>query len=108
MMDEINEIKARKMQEMLASGMQNEQDEKAEFERQVSLLEEMVKKVLTKEAFQRYCNVRAASPESAVKVLAAVGQMMQSGKIKIIDDGTLRSMLERISPRKREIRIIRK
>jgi DNA-binding TFAR19-related protein (PDSD5 family) len=77
-------------------------------QQQIAQLETIVKTLFTKRALQRYGNLRAAHPEKAVQLLAAVGQMMQSGKARKITDYDLKKILVMISPKTKEIKITRK
>jgi len=102
-MDELEEIRQRKMQEL-----QNQANEQAQFQQQVSQLETIVKTILTKEALQRYGNIKAAHPEKAVQLLALIGQMMQKGNTRKITDEELKKMLIMITPKTKQIKITRK
>lgn len=102
-MDEMEEIRQRKMQEL-----QSQTQEQAQFQQQVNQLETIVKTLFTKEALQRYGNLKAAHPEKAVQVLALIGQMIQKGTTKRIDDNELKKMLIMIQPKVKEIKITRK
>jgi len=102
-MDELEAIKQRRMQEM-----QNQATEKEQFQQQIDQLESVVKTILTKDALQRYGNLKSAHPEKAVQLLALIGQMMQKGQTRTIDDTELKKMLVMIQPKTREIKITRK
>jgi programmed cell death protein 5 len=106
-MDELEQIRQKKIQEMMA-GQAQQQQEEAELAQQIGQLESIVKTLFTKEALERYGNLKAAHPEIAVRLLALVGQAIQSGKAAKINDTQLKAMLERIAPKKKEIKITRK
>ncbi len=99
----MEEIRERKMQEL-----QSQAQEQAQFQQQVNQLETIVKTLFTKEALQRYGNIKAAHPEKAVQVLALIGQMMQKGNTKKITDEELKKMLIMITPKTKQIKITRK
>ena len=98
-MDELDAIRQKKM-----SALQ----EQAEMQQQVAQLESMVKTLFTKEALQRYGNIKAAHPEKAVQLLAAVGQMMQKGQTRKITDEDLKRLLVMLTPKTKQIRITRR
>jgi programmed cell death protein 5 len=106
-MSELDEIRQKKMQELMAQQAQQQQQE-AEFAQQITQLENVVKTLFTKEALQRYGNLKAAHPENAVKLLAVIGQGLQKGKIKKIDDNDLKEILIKITPERRDIKITQK
>jgi DNA-binding TFAR19-related protein (PDSD5 family) len=78
-----------------------------QLEQQIQLLEENLRKRLTKEAYQRYANIRAANPEIAVKVLAVTVQQLERRQGTLDDEG-FRELLEKIMPKRRAFRITRK
>jgi len=103
-MDELEKIRQRRMEEMMQQNMQ----EQAELQQQIAQLEAVVKTLFTKEALQRYGNLKAAHPEKAVQLLALIGQMVQKGNARRINDGELKKVLAMITPKNKEIRITRK
>ena len=106
-MNELELLKQKRMQELMAMQAQQQQQD-AELKQQVQQLESVVKTLFTKEALQRYGNLKAAHPETAIKVLALVGQAIQAGKIQKIDDEKLKGLLQKMAPEKKEIKITRK
>ena len=77
-----------------------------ELQQQIQQLEALVKQYLTKEAIQRYGNIKAAHPETAVQLIAIIAQAIQSGQIKEkIDDETLKDILINLQKPKREFKI---
>ena len=108
-MDELEELKKKKLQELQQKqqeSLQNQAQEQAQLQQQIEQLEAAVKQFFTKEALQRYGNLKAAHPEKAVQVLVVLGQLMQSGKItsKITDD-QLKELLKQIEPKKKDFTI---
>lgn len=83
------------------------QKQEAQFQQQVEQLESVVKKVLTKEALQRYSNLKTAHPEKAIQLLAAIGQAIQQGNVGVIGDEALKDLLRRLTPEKRDTKIRR-
>lgn len=95
------------MEELQTQVLQEDQ-EKAQLEHQIAQLEAVAKTLLTKEALQRYGNVKAAHPEKAVQLLLVIGQMIHKGNAKKIDDEQLKRMLVMLQPKKKQIKITRK
>lgn len=105
---ELMELRRRKMAELQRQGEQQaamEQQAKAmEMQRQAIL-----RQLLTPEARDRLANVRMAYPEIARTVEDQLIRLAQMGQINSqIDEPTLKQILRRVSPQKREINIERK
>ena len=97
-MDELEQIRQRKLAEMQSSDVGRAAE-------QVAQAEVIVKKAMTKEAVQRYGTVKLAHPEVAMGALAVMFQMLQTGKLQHVTDDTLKELLKNISPKKRDIKI---
>jgi programmed cell death protein 5 len=106
-MDELEQIKQKRMEE-LQQQANNQLQEQAQLQQQIAQLEAIVKTTLTKEALERYGNLKAAHPEKAVQLLALIGQLIQSGKAKMITDDELKKMLVMLEPKKTQFKIQRK
>ena len=109
-MNELEEIKKRKLEELKKTQLeqfQQQSQEEEEMKQQIEQLEAVVKQALTKEALERYGNLKAAFPDRAVQLLVILVQALQSGQIKNIDDNTLKDILKKITPKKRDIKINR-
>jgi len=109
-MDELEEIKKRKLHELRRNqleDMQQQAQEQQQLQQQIQQLEIMVKQALTKEALERYSNLKTAFPDRAVQLLVILAQAIQSGQITKIDDNTLKEILKRLTPEKREFKIKR-
>ena len=109
-MDELEEIKKRKLHELRKKQleeMQQQAQEQQQLQQQIQQLESMVKQALTKEALERYSNLKTAFPDRAVQLLVILAQGIQSGQITKIDDNTLKELLKRLTPEKKEFRIKR-
>jgi len=77
-------------------------------QQQVAQIEEVVKRVLTKEALARYGNLKTAHQEKAVQLLLVLLQAMQKGQIKgKVDDAMLKKLLEQMEPKRKEFKISR-
>ena len=105
-MDELDEIKKKKL-EALKSQQSDQMQEQQQMQRQIAQLESVVKQALTKEALERYGNLKAAFPDRAVQLLVILAQSIQSGQITQVDDKTLKELLKKLSPGKKDIKIKR-
>ena len=106
--DELSELRRRKMAEMQRQGEQQaameEQNQAMEAQRQAIL-----RQLLTPEARDRLANVRMAYPDVARSVEEQLIRLAQMGQINAqIDEPTLKQILRKVSPQKREINIERK
>ena len=109
-MDELGEIRKKKLGELRRAQleqMQQQAQEQEQLQQQISQLEIMIKQVLTKDALERYSNLKTAFPDRAVQLLVILAQAMQSGQITKIDDSTLKGILKKLSPDKKDIMIKR-
>ncbi len=111
-MDELEEIKKRKLIEL--QKQQEEQikksiEEQKQIQQQIEQLEMLVKQFFTKEALERYGNLKSAHPEKAIKLLMIVGEAIQQGRVrKKISDSELKEILKKMEVPKRNFKIIRK
>ncbi len=101
---EIQELQARGGIDPAALAQQQVEAERREAERF-----ELLRRVLTPEARERLARIRLAKPDVANSVEQQVISLAVSGRLqRQIDDDTLRALLERIMPDKREIHITRR
>ncbi|MEK6854176.1 MAG: DNA-binding protein [Nanoarchaeota archaeon] len=118
--NELEELKKRRLDqlrqtysEQLQRQMLEQQQGEADAAKQLEAVEEVVKAHLTKEALQRYGTLKLAHPETATRLLIAIAQALETGKLRgMLSDGQLISALQQLSrlsqKGKSEIRIIRK
>ena len=104
---ELDEIRRRKLMELQQhQDIQEEsfrQSEAAESQRQ-----NILRGILTPEARERLGRLRIAYPEAAGQVEDRIIMLAQSGRLNtMIDDPTLKEILARVVPSKREITIKR-
>ncbi|MEA2036184.1 MAG: DNA-binding protein [Nanoarchaeota archaeon] len=104
-MDELEEIRKKKLMELQRQQeeqLQSNQQAQAQFEQ----LEVVVKQFFTKEALERYGNVKAAHPDKAVQIMVVLGQAVQQGQIKNkIDDEQLKAILKQLQTEKKDFKI---
>jgi len=105
---ELSELRRRKMAEMQRQG-----EHQAAMEQEAQAMEAqrqaILRQLLTPEARDRLANVRMAYPDIARSVEEQLIKLAQMGQIdQQIDDSTLKQILRKVSPQKREISIERK
>lgn len=83
--------------------------QEAEMQRREAERAEILRRILTPEARERLGRIRLAKPDVAAAVEQQLIALAASGRIqRAIDDATLRALLERIAPERREIKITRR
>jgi len=83
--------------------------QEAERQRRDAERSEVLRRILTTDARERLGRIRLAKPDVANAVEQQLLALAASGRIqRPIDDPTLRALLERIAPDRREIRITRR
>jgi programmed cell death protein 5 len=105
---ELEELRRRKIAEI-----QRQRDQQAMAEEQSKQMEAnrqaIMRQILTPEARQRLGTVKIAYPDLATAVEDQLIRLAQSGRIdRQVDDATLRQILRKVAPQKREISIERK
>jgi len=114
---ELAELRRRRMQQLQDVQMAQNPgataaayaQQQAERDRRESERSEALRRVLTPEARERLGRIRLAKPEVAQAVEQQVLQLAASGRLqRAIDDATLRALLERIQPERRDITITRR
>lgn len=109
---ELSELRRRRMREiesMQASAQLNAAAQQAEVERRDAERQEVLRRILTPEARERLGRIRLAKPDVAAAVEQQVIALAASGRLnRAVDDATLRALLERIMPERREIHIRRR
>ena len=104
---ELEELRRRKMAELQRS--QEAQVMAQEQQRQVDQQRQMImRQILTPPARDRLANLRMAYPDIARLVEDQLIALVQAGRIQQqVDDNTLKEILRRVAPKKREIKIER-
>jgi programmed cell death protein 5 len=105
---ELDEIRRRKLAQL-----QQQQDYQAEAARHAEVVEaqrqNVLRGILTPEARERLGTLKMAYPDIAGQVEDRLIMLAQSGRLnQQIDDATLKEILARLVPSKREITIKRK
>jgi programmed cell death protein 5 len=109
---ELDELRRRKMAELQASAVQQQADAQAQAQAQAqqdAAKRSVLRQILTEEARARLTRLAMARPEVAQSVEDQLVYLAQSGRVRgQIDDATLRDLLARIVPQKRDIKIERR
>jgi programmed cell death protein 5 len=106
--DELEVLRQRKLQELQMRAQQESvaQDQAKRMEAEKANL---MRQLLTPEARERLANLRMTRPDVVESVENQLIMLVQSGRItQQIDDYTLRQILRKIMPQKREIKIERR
>ena len=106
--EELEAIRRRKLMEL-----QQYQDQAAAQqqmrEQQMAQRQTILRQILTPEARERLGRIELAYPELADSIENQLIALAQSGRVqRAIDDMTLKQILERVMPKKREIKIERR
>jgi programmed cell death protein 5 len=112
---ELNELRRRRLQQIQQQQMSEAVNpqayaaQEAEMQRREQERTDALRKILTPEARERLGRIRLAKPDIAASVEQQLLQLAASGRLqRQVDDATLRALLERIMPDRREITITRR
>jgi programmed cell death protein 5 len=110
--DELEKIRKKRMQELQQQPVSEEDLEDQEKQQRKQLEEQrkaILRTVLTTNARERLGRIKIARPEIAENVENQLIMLAQSGRLKTkITDEQFREILQRIVPKKRDIKITRK
>ncbi len=109
-MDELEKIRKKKLEQLQRAQQENlnqQMQQESQMQQQIEQLEMIVKQALTREALQRYGNLKVAHPEKAMQVLVILGQALQQGQISKVDDKMLKEVLIKLTPEKKDFKIKR-
>lgn len=107
-MDNLTELRRKRREQFnqqQQARVQEQQQIQQNIQQQIEYLESVVKPKFSKEALTRYGILKAAHPEKAAQVLAALSQHVQ--QITSISDDQLKQILLRMEEPKRETTIRR-
>ncbi|MGD9963599.1 MAG: DNA-binding protein [Thermoplasmata archaeon] len=105
---ELDALRQRKLQELQVRAQQEAaaQEQAKQLDAQRAMV---MRQILTPEARERLANLRMTRPDLVEHVENQLVMLVQSGRVTDkIDDYTLRQLLRRIMPAKREINIERR
>lgn len=112
---ELAELRRRRLQQLQESQVSDAMNaqayaaQEAEMRRRDAERSELLRRILTPDARERLGRIRLAKPEVAASVEQQLIALAASGRLpRVVDDVTLRALLERIAPDRREIRITRR
>jgi len=89
--------------------MNQEMQEQLKLQQQLAQLESSAKQYMTKEAIQRYGNLKVAHPQKALEVIMLLAQLIQNGQLKDkVDDYALKEFLLKTQQQKKEFKLMRK
>lgn len=112
-LEELRRRRLQQLQEMQGSGdlaaAQAYAQQDAEMQRREAERAEILRRILTPEARERLGRIRLAKPEVANSVEQQLISLASTGRLqRQIDDASLRALLERVMPERREIKITRR
>jgi programmed cell death protein 5 len=106
--EELELLRQRKMQELQMRAQQEavQQEQAKRLDAEKAML---MRQLLTPEARERLANLRMTRPDLVESVENQLIMLVQSGRItQQIDDYTLRQILRKVMPQKRDIKIERR
>jgi programmed cell death protein 5 len=111
-LDELRRRRLRQLQDEQMAGAGSAQQyaaQQAEMQRREAERAEILRRILSPEARERLGRIRLAKPDIAASVEQQLISLAASGRLqRQVDDATLRSLLERMMPEKRDITITRR
>ena len=84
-----------------------QRNEEMEFAKQLLELEMIVKARMSREAVERYGNIKAAHPKKAAECLIFIGQLIQKQNVAQITDDDFKGLLRKMEAPQRQFKINR-
>ncbi len=108
--EEIEEIKRRKLREIMRMQQEENIQRKVEEEQKQEIIKQnLLRQILEPEARERLARLKLARPDVAEAVTNQLIMLAQSGRInRQISDEELKDILRRLTSKRREIRIVRR
>jgi len=109
--EELEELKRKKLQELqqqtaMQESLDEQEAQKKQFEEQKKAV---LRQILTNPARERLARIKMARPEVAGAIENQLIMVAQSGQLKNkINDEQLRALLQKVIPKKRDIKIKRR
>jgi programmed cell death protein 5 len=111
-LEELRRRRLRQLQDEQLNGAGSAQayaQQQAEMQRREAERAEILRRILSPEARERLGRIRLAKPDIAASVEQQLISLAASGRLqRQVDDATLRALLERMMPEKRDITITRR
>ena len=110
-MDELEEIRKRKLAEIQQKQfeqLQSQMAEQQQLQQELEQIESFVKQKLTREALVRYGSYKTAFPEQAAQLSVILYQLISRKNIRIIDDDSLKEILREFQPKKKDFKITKR
>lgn len=106
--DELEAIRRKKLEEIQRA--QQEAVAQQQYREQIEAQKQMIlRQILSPEARERLARIELAYPELTESIENELVMLARSGRVqRVIDDMTLKQLLAKIIPRKREIKIERR
>jgi programmed cell death protein 5 len=111
-LEELRRRRLRQLQDEQTGGAAQAQAyaaQQAEMQRREAERAEILRRILSPEARERLGRIRLAKPDVAASVEQQLISLAASGRLqRQVDDATLRALLERMMPERRDITITRR
>ncbi len=105
---ELEEIKRRKLMELLQRQQVQEEEKEREEEEEIAR-QNVLRQILEQKARERLANIRLARPDLAKAVENQLILLAQNGRLaRKITDEELKEILRRLTSQRREIKIVRR
>jgi programmed cell death protein 5 len=107
-MDELEAIRARKLQQLQAQqNAQQEAQKQLQVQQALRQIDGLMRKFLTPQAQDRLMNLSLVEPELVQKLKIYLAQLFASGQIKQMDDSQLKEILIKLKSSQKEFTIKR-